>query len=444
MPLLKNITPLQMRYLNDAHRFLIVSAGRRARKTLIARRKVLIRALEEEGRYFHGAPTRQQAKDIFWTKLKKNTQHIRKAEPHETELCVKLLNGSEIHVVGLDKPERIEGQPWNGCHITEFGNVKRHAWEANLRPVLADTLGWAILDGVPEAGNLNYRDMAKRACGGVIPKVEPFVGAFAENGEWAFFSWFSSDVLKKSEMDEIKSSTDPVTYRIEYEGSFEQLTGLVYYAYRPEYYPHGNLDKEIKYDENLPIYIGFDFNVSPMTAALSHFRVSSSGKNKGEVEMHFFKAYHLKNSNTEALMSRILSEYPKTHTWYVTTCQSGKARQTSADINVTDRRIIRRMFQEAGKNCIMMNRTKNPPIKWKVNSVNSMLYHRKIRVNPQDRGIKELINDWETVAWKDGSSDIDDGDPMRGHLSDCVGYLTERHFPISGVTDTSGLSNLTL
>ena len=57
------------------------------------------------------APTYAQAKLIFWEELKRDTKYFQSKTPSESELWVKLKNGSEIRVLGLDKPERIEGTP---------------------------------------------------------------------------------------------------------------------------------------------------------------------------------------------------------------------------------------------------------------------------------------------------------------------------------------------
>jgi hypothetical protein len=35
---------------------------------------------------------------------------------------IKLVNGAEIWVIGLDKPERIEGKPWDWGILDEYGN----------------------------------------------------------------------------------------------------------------------------------------------------------------------------------------------------------------------------------------------------------------------------------------------------------------------------------
>jgi hypothetical protein len=432
---LNNLTPIQRRYYHDeTHRFQLVGAGRRSRKTLIARRKTLLRALDgpEGGRYFHGAPTRDQAKKIFWNDLKRYTLGFRE-DFSDGELWVRLRGGTEIHVIGLDKPARIEGQPWNGCHITEIADIKPDSWNLNIRPVLADTNGWAILDGVPEMGNVWYRDLAKSVCGGVIPPTVPLDGAFGnceEWKEWCYYSWFSSDVLNENEMAELRKTYDPKVFRQEFEGAFETLEGQVYYGFNADYYPHGNLDKDAVYDKNLPVYLFMDFNVSPMTALLCHVKVAKSGENQGKQEVHVFHGYHLENSNTKSLITRILTEWPQTRSYVVVSCQSGSSRQTVADIAMTDRRIIKNELAAAGKACQMGHRSRNPAIMSRIHAVNSMLSHNRVRINPEPHGCKMLIKDLEGLTFKAGTSDVDKSNPMMEHISSALGYGIERYWPI--------------
>ena len=128
--LIEPITDIQRRLLlDDKHRFFIVPSGRRSRKSLIAKWKLRQHAIENPGRYFHGAPTRDQAKKIFWKQLKQSLSLlglIKHVNESELTVTIRAVNNqeSEICVVGLDRPERIEGQPWHGCHITEFNNLK--------------------------------------------------------------------------------------------------------------------------------------------------------------------------------------------------------------------------------------------------------------------------------------------------------------------------------
>ena len=411
-------------------------SGRRSRKTLIAKKKIKKRALRNKNTlWFHAAPTRDQAKAIFWDSLKEYTSPYWSKDPNESNLHVTLINDSQIWVVGMDKPQRIEGRDksWNGCHLAEFGDFKPDAWEQNIRPVLADTLGSAIIDGVPDpykSNFANHKKMAQRACGGSIPIIEPFVGSYGECGEWSFYAWHSADVLDPHEMASIKAETDPQTYRIEYEASFESMSGMVYYAFTPDYWPQGNLDTSVQYDRHLPIVMGFDFNVSPMTAVLGHVKKDKEGKEFWLL----FKGYFLKNSNTKQLTQRIVDEYPDTQTFILTPCQSSIARQSSQEITAdgykTDLNIIKSVMRESGRNIIIKKRAKNPPTHKRIRALNSMLSNKRLVLNPDDIGLRELKRDFEELAYKEGTSAIDESDPMRNHISAAAGYVCEKYWPV--------------
>ena len=358
-----------------------------------------------------------------------------KKEPNESNLHVTLENDSQIWVVGMDKPQRIEGRDksWNGCHLAEFGDFKPKAWAENIRPVLADTLGSAIIDGVPDpykANFANHKKMSQNACGGSIPDIEPWDGSYGSSGEWSFYGWHSADVLDPVELASLKEETDPQTFRIEYEASFESMSGMVYYAFKPDYWKQGNLDTTVEYDKNLPIVMCFDFNVSPMTAALGHIKRDKDGK-----EYYLlFKGYFLKNSNTKQLINRIIDEHPDTHTFYLTPCQSSIARQSSQEITAdgyrTDLAIIKTCMRESGRNIIIKKRAKNPPIHKRIRALNSMLASRRLVMNPNDIGLRELQKDFEELTYKEGTSAIDESDPMRNHISAALGYACEKYWPV--------------
>ena len=424
----------------------MVTSGRRSRKTLLATRKILDRGLREGNkRYFHAAPTYTQAKAIFWdhpyNSIKKATRLFWLKPPSESELTVYLMNGTEISVVSMDQSARVEGRPWDGFHITEYASVRdcKKIWDANLRPLLADTGGFAILDGVPDMhsqSTAQYREMAEYASGGTIPTPDPYCGAFAENQddpEWCLYSWLSADVLPAKELEAIKRSTDPKTYAQEYEGSFQRLQGMVYYAFIADHYPAGNIDNTVKYDNSLPVYIGMDFNVDPMTAICKHHVRITEGERKGQVESHVFAGYFLRNSNTEELISRILTEYPDAPYYTLTPCQSARARQTVADIGTTDTTIIENAARKMGKTFYVDSIFRNPLIKDRVNLTNARLYHKLIRINGNDEGCKELVRDWSSIGWKEGTTDLDLKDPMRGHISAAMDYSEHAHFDLDTI-----------
>lgn len=66
-----------MRLWNENKRFAVVPAGRRSGKTELAKRKLVIGLNEKKNwtdpKYFAAAPTREQAKRIFWKDLKELT-----------------------------------------------------------------------------------------------------------------------------------------------------------------------------------------------------------------------------------------------------------------------------------------------------------------------------------------------------------------------------------
>lgn len=432
----------------------MVTAGRRSRKTLIGTRKVLYRALERANQhFFHAAPTWQQAKAIFWEPVKRNTRAFWAGPPNETELKVTLMNGSTISVESLDRAYRLEGRPWHGMHITETANVNnlKVVWESNLRWLLADTKGFAILDGVPDMFSKSasdYREMARHACSGSIPDPRPMVGAFAESLDdldketgsplWAFYTWQAADVVADAEIENMRKSMDPRMFRQEAEGAFEVVSGLVYYAYKAEYAPSGNLDKDIVYDPNLPVYIGWDFNIVPMSVVCAQLRVldcvdPKTGKLSKQECLCFYKGYYFRaESNTEGVADRIIADHPKAKTFFVVHCQSGDARQTSAKKGYTDRRYIVEAFRKAGKTMHPMRPRggKNPLVKDRVAATNSLLYHGRVRINPDDAGLHEWIRDLEFLVWKEGTAEIDLSDKMRGHISAAADYLIEKKFPV--------------
>ena len=409
---LKNLTQTQINCYNDPHRFIVTPAGRRSRKTLIFKRKVFNAALEKSNhRYFHGAPTRQQAKDIFWKDLKRDTKLFRSKAPNETELYVTLMNGTEIHIIGLDKPERIEGQPWNGCHITEFPNIKDGAWEGNIRPALADTKGFAYLDGVPEGRN-HYYNIALYACDQALPKTVPISGAFyvsKEDPEWCYYSWFSSDVLDAAEMAALKRQMDEKTYRQECEGSFESFEGLAYYTFGQH-----NLAL-IKYQPNKLVSIGMDFNVDPMTCVIGHIEADS---------FYQFGERYLKNSNTYEMVQNLFETFnPKQIEIYPDS--TGKARESNA--TESDIAILKR----AG--LTIKAHSSNPYVKDRVNAVNSFCMDRDVntryRVNPET--CPKTINDFNVVErLDDGRLNVKQEERGLKHISDGLGYLVSYNWPV--------------
>lgn len=410
---LTNLTPIQIKYLNDNHRFIITSAGRRSRKTLIGQRKVFKKALRNsEQRYFLGAPTHQQAKDIYWRRLLYDTNLLR-TDINRSELTVRLYNGAEIAVLGLDRPERIEGQPWHGCLLSEIGNMKPETWGEHIRPALADTGGFAILDGVPEGRN-HYYEMALYACDKIIPKTRPKIGAYHDckiDDEWAFYTWFSGDVLSPREIEHAKMNLDERTFRQEYEGSFEAYGGVAYYTFGEH-----NINNHVARVPNLPISVGMDFNVNPMTAVLGHI--------KGDSYYQFSEIYK-NNSNTYEMRDELLRYVDNPRDIIIFPDATGKARESNA--TESDLAILKK----AGFR-IMAHDT-NPYIVDRINAVNSICIDKgkntRYLVNAEE--CPKTINDFNKVEREDDGRLKKAQERLGiGHVLAGLGYLFTYNWPV--------------
>ena len=210
-------------------RFPLVPAGRRSGKTERAKRFVAKMALSNPGEiYFIAAPTFAQVKKVYWADMKMLclTSMASKA-PSESDLIIWLDNGTQVHLIGLDKPQRMEGSFWSGGVVDEIADVKADAWELNIRPSLdmfnpqrPDYRAWCWLIGVPEGLN-HYYDMVQRAESGADPESK-------------VFHWKSAEILPPDVISAAKRSMSAKQYRQEYEAAFEGSAGRIYEDYSKE------------------------------------------------------------------------------------------------------------------------------------------------------------------------------------------------------------------
>lgn len=249
--------PEQVRLKDEEVRFKVVPAGRRSGKTERAKRFVAKQAMKNEAElYFCAAPTRDQVKKIFWDDMKAlcfTASHAK--APSESDLKIFMPNGSEIHLIGLDKPQRIEGIPWTGGVIDEIADVKESAWQANILPALntvsplrPDYRAWCWLIGVPDGLN-HYYDMYQYA----MTSGDP---------EWAAYHWKSSEILPADVIASAQRVMSKKQFQQEFEASFETATGRIY-----EDYGVGNHTlEEIQPHEQL--HWMHDQNYTPLSSAI--------------------------------------------------------------------------------------------------------------------------------------------------------------------------------
>lgn len=259
--------PVQMaliRAVEDGIRFPIVPAGRRSGKTERAKRFVAKQAMYYANeKYFLGAPTYNQAKKIWWDDMKQLTlssTHLQR--PSEGELKIFMPNGTEIHVLGLDQPQRIEGINWTGGVIDEIADVKGEALQANIMPALntvnptrPDYRAWCWFIGVPDGLN-HYYDMAEYA------RINGVQGN-GSDPDYALFHWKSSEILPPDVIESAKRTMHRRQYLQEYEASFETASGRIYEDYSPRNYTNRTIQP------HEALHWMHDQNFTPLSSAIA-------------------------------------------------------------------------------------------------------------------------------------------------------------------------------
>lgn len=404
-------------------RFPVVPAGRRSGKTERFKRFLVKQAmLHANERYFAAAPTRDQAKKIFWNDLKLlsfSDAHDKK--PSETELTIYMPNGSEIHVIGLDRPERIEGVTWTGGGIDEFGDTKEDAWGEHIMPALdtvdprrPDYRAWCWLFGVPEGLN-HYYDIYR----------------YAEKDQdplWKTFHWKSAEILPADVIEAAKRVLSPRQFRQEYEASFETAEGRIY----SDYCSKNHTDRVIKPTDKL--HWMHDQNFTPLSSAI------------GVVENN--QLFLLDEIVLESAISResaqeFVQKYENHQNKHVLIYGDPAGRAGEKHGHSSDYTEIEDVLRVNGWRFERKVKNSAPAIKDRQNAVRARICtadgERHLFVNPEkaswcDKGLS-------TVQFKKGSSFQEDQKNQYQHITTAIGYMVESIWSVNKPVFITGITS---
>jgi hypothetical protein len=377
----------------------------------------LCRAAWGRGRTaWYVAPTYRQAKRIAWAELKRLTKEYWARKPNETDLTIQLTSGGTISLRGADNYDSLRGEGLDFLVLDEYASMAPAAWTEVLRPALADRQGRALFIGTPKGYNHFYdlyREVQDR------PNWKTFQFTTEQGGNVA-----------KEELEAATHELDERTYRQEFQASFENLTaGLAYYAF-----DLGGNVRPVEYDPRLPLFWSLGFNFNPMCSVI--------GQRQGEwvfildelvlPDSHTGAACEEFLARTERLVGR--SRLPVQLDIYGDA--TGESQKSSA--SRTDWQIVQEFLnyhRDLYRTTFRVG-SSNPPVRDRVNCVNAKLRNqageRRLVV---DSHCKQLIEDFERVHWKTDPSgntlnDIDKSDLNRTHVSDALGYMIAREFPM--------------
>ena len=209
-----DLHPAQLEIFKSNKRFKIVVAGRRFGKSYLSAWLLLINAIQSKSKdVFYIAPTFQQAKDIMWAMLKDLGQDLI-IQAYENTAVLTLINGRKIYLKGSDRPETLRGTGISYVVLDEYASMKPVVWEQIIRPSLADVQGRALFIGTP-AGKNHFFDLYNDAI---------------DDDEWDRFQYKSIDnpFLPATEIKASKKNMSTMSFRQEFEASFETFTGGIF------------------------------------------------------------------------------------------------------------------------------------------------------------------------------------------------------------------------
>ena len=383
-------------------RFRVLVSGRRFGKTYLCITEMMKYASRVKQNIWYVAPTFKMAREIVWAKLKEMLYDFNWVQNiNESNLQIIIKNsGSKISLKGCENYDSLRGTGLNFLILDEFADIDEKAWTEVLRASVADTKGDVLMCGSPKGfGNWAYRMYLKGK----------------EDSEWDSFQFttLQGGMVSKEEIEQAKQDIDIRTFRQEFEGTFENYAGAVYY----NFHAVENV-KEKKIDWSKPLHIGLDFNVDPMSACVAQIE-----KDK----IHFIDEIVIYSSNTDEMVEEIRNRYGSKQKIFIYPDPACRQRKTSAG-GRTDLTIL----QNAG--FIVKCKLKHSPVRDRINAVNSRLKSadgkRYIYVSPT---CKIMIKGLQRQIYKENTN-IPDKEEGFDHMNDSIGYLVEIVKPLIALT----------
>jgi hypothetical protein len=351
-----------------------------------------------------GAPTYPMLRDAIQPALLEILESNR--IPHEWNRAENLLvlreTRSKILFRAVEEFERLRGSNLAWFGLDELTYTSEDAWlrlEGRLRDPKASRLcGFAVW--TPKGYDWVYERF-------VANKVEGYETISAPAFENRFLLERVPDYYTR-----LKSSYDAHFYQQEALGEYLSLSAdKVYYAFERD----GNVSESAAVDERRPLLWALDFNVDPMSSVVAQVT--------GE-QVTVIDEIVLSRASTYDACEEFERRFPSHAGGLVVYADAtGSRLQTSG---TTDLAILMQHFKNGGHGTVDFRIPKsNPAVRDRVTLMNAKLTsaagERKLQVHPR---CKELIKDFERVAYKEDSQVIDkDRDPRRTHLSDALGYL---------------------
>ncbi|HZL98657.1 MAG TPA: hypothetical protein VFD43_00265 [Planctomycetota bacterium] len=417
----------------------VVAAGRRSGKTEIEKREGVREALSGgadhlfDWRGFFAAPTRDQAKAIYWDDAKDLMPERFVRRYRESELTIELVHGPRLRVVGMDKPMRLEGGPIDWICLDEYGDMRPDTLTRTVLPALATPgrrRGQLRMIGKPKLGARHFRETFNRARTGDL------------GPDWEGFWWPSGDIMPAHEIELLRQSMDPLSFAQEIEASWVNAEGRAYQQFVRE--EHAREPLRGLYDPLRPLVMAFDFNVDPGVAVVGQEVAFHAERPAYRPEVDRYPTAWLgevwipQNGYVPNVCRRLLEDWGahrgEVHLYGDATGGSRHATQVEGTAWQMIREYLRPTF---GDRLRVMVPRKNPPERARIDAVNTRLRTADGKVHAifDPQGCPHLIEDLESVTLvKGGTGELDKSDLALTHPSDAAGYYHAEKHSLSPLT----------
>lgn len=245
----------QTKVFDDSNRYIVVNCGRRAGKTFLVATKLTQFAVEHpKSTCWYIAPTYRQAKQIMWQMLREVVPEHGISKKNETDLTLRLKNGSTIMLKGADNPDSLRGVRIDFCVFDECAFIDKweDVWQV-IRPTLVDSKASVWFISTPNGFN-HFKDLAE--------STEP-------NWSYHHYTTYDNPFLDKDEIDAARATMDDDSFQQEFMGEFRKMSGLIYRAFSRDTHMVQVPNNLTGYSHFRSLDFGFGHN-----AALGYFAVN--------------------------------------------------------------------------------------------------------------------------------------------------------------------------
>ena len=423
-------------------RFRAIECGRRSGKTEGRKREAVIAALDPSwpltDRFVViGAPTQHQTMRLYWRDLLRMLPPWTVHAVRKSEFEIELVNGALLRVLGMDRPERAEGEPIDQLFLDEYADLRGDVLE-HLRPAL-DTR-----DRPP--GHLTAFGTTDMRSGDAFVQLCDDWRAHAERGDTAYgyFHWTSQDVVSPAAWEDARRTLDPVVFAVEYEARRVSTGNRAYYMFDRDLH----LVRGLKLNKHRPLLVCCDWNWDPGTAVFAQEQTRHDyrdGTRLPDAVPQQFTAVlgevFIRRTNTPSVMQSVLAWIHKqghVGSVHVYGDPAGGA-QGSARVAGSDIELVRKILGPVlGDRLSLRFASKAPPVVARLNAANALLRNAagEVRLLFDPDQAPETVRDFELVKLKDGAHHVEVDKPttepgkLRTHCADALTYWSAEAFPV--------------